>query len=378
MLVAAARRHNYDHLIQGSSRGRPAIFGAGLLAIGAGNLAGYLAVTGYLLSTTGPEATHGRLNVLDLLSTLAAVPLAVGLGAAAGRVLPTRLAPVAAAVLPYAIYMLLVYGSAYSGNIVFTDISLADDTDRTYLRLPTELVIGRGVFWLAVGAALICWALHAGRSAYTAVLIAGFGASAVLLTAGTRYEVPSEHQAVCVEGRPTVCLDRAHDHLVDEYVRRVRANAAALSGIDFTRLTVTPIESFGDTAPVSGEVVFAPIVKRNTSPAHQIDSASFDAAFGAGLFLTSCHDANDGERPAGAEDSLRTAVALYHWWLSARDLPLDGSNYPGEIDLKSVLAADASTAAVDKRLFALSPGERMAWLREHQAAILSCRAGPLP
>ncbi|MBO4210004.1 hypothetical protein [Micromonospora echinofusca] len=384
-LVASARRHHYEHLIQASSRSCFAIYRSSLLTVALGSLVGYAVVLGYAVSTTGPRAMHGQLSAVELASTLAAVPLAIGLGGVAGRLVPALLAPIAAAVAPYVIYMLLVYADAYSGSVLFSDISLSDQVDRTYLSLPVELLLGRAVFWTAVGASLLCWAMLAGRAAYAATLVASFGLSAVLLTAGTRFEKPGEYEAVCFAGVPAICVDRAHEHLADEYVARIRSAAAVVPGFDFAATTVILVEGLAERAgqphgegSATARMLLVPVVKGNTSPAHQIDPTALDAAFGAAVFLDPCLRASGANGEAGVTDRLRMAVPLYAWWLAMRKAPLDGSNYPGELDVRSVLAEDAAYAAALDGFSRLPRADQAAWISANQDRISRCQALPLP
>ncbi|TDB79060.1 hypothetical protein [Micromonospora sp. KC721] len=382
-VVASARRHHFEYLIQTASRSHFAVYRAPLLMVALGSVMGYTAVLGYIVAITASRATHGRLNVVELAGTLASVLLGVGLGAVVGRVAPTRLAPITAAVVPYVIYMLLIYGDAYSGNILFADISFTDQIDRTYLRLPVELLLGRAVFWAALGTALLAWALLATRAAYTAVLVASFGLSAVLVTAGTRSEEQTEYRAVCFAGSPTICVDRAHQHLADEYVGRVRANADAMVGTDFATTTVVATESLEQElrqhrSPSSVRVMLVPIVKRSTSPAHEINPRALDASFGAAVFLHPCQRLGAGDTDAGITAGARMALTLYSWWLTTRGISLDGSNYPGEPDIQLLAATDPAIGATQQTFSRLSASAQIAWITTNQDGIRNCRALPLP
>ncbi|WP_213451110.1 hypothetical protein [Rhizomonospora bruguierae] len=166
-------------------------------------------VVAYAGWLTAPSATHGRLDVLELLTTVASVPMAVGIGAVVGRLIPATVAPIAGAVTPYVIYMCMVYADVYSNQVVFTDILWVDQVDRTYLRLPATLLLGRAIFWAAAGAALLGWLLRAKRAAYGLTLAAGFAAAGVLLTAGVRADAPDEYAALCFDGPPRVRRPRS-------------------------------------------------------------------------------------------------------------------------------------------------------------------------
>ncbi len=375
-LISAARRNHYEHLITSSSRSPFAIYRAPLSAVAAGGFLGYAVVLVHLALTTGPRATHGTLSPIEVAGAVASVFLAIGVGSIIGRGVPARLAPVAAAIAPYVVYTGLAYAEAYSGNAFFSDLSLSDLVDRTYLRLPPELLLGRAVFWAAGGLALILLSLKAGRAACTAALIASFGLSAVMLTAGTRFEKSAEFEAVCFAGSPKICVDRAHAHLADQYVSRIRTNVAVISGLDLSATSVTPIDRLA--AGGGPAVLMVPIVKRNTSPAHEIDTKSLDAAFGAALFLDPCLR----EAPESAEtqltDGFRTAVTLYFWWLNARDLPLDGSNYPGEMDVRLIMEQDPELKTAVGKFERLSPSGQRSWIAENQGRISGCQATSLP
>ena len=108
-VVAAPRRDRYHPFVLASSRPQSQIYRGGLLSVTAGSLVGYGTVTGYAIWMTGVRASVGGPDVLELLTAFAAVPMAVGIGAAVGKVIPAALAPVVAAVAPYVIYMCLLY-----------------------------------------------------------------------------------------------------------------------------------------------------------------------------------------------------------------------------------------------------------------------------
>lgn len=375
-LISTARRNHYEHLITSSSRSPFAIYRAPLATVTAGGVLGYAVVLVYLALTTGPKATHGRLSPIEMAGATASVALALGLGSIIGRSVPARLAPIAAAIAPYVVYTGLTYFEAYSGNALFSDLSLSDLVDRTYLSLPPELLLGRAVFWAAGGLALVLLSLKASRVAYTAALIASFGLSAVMLTAGTRFERSAEFEAVCFAGSPEICVDRAHEHLADQYVSRIRTNAVAIPGLDLSGTSVTPIDRLA--AGGGPAVLLVPIVKRNTSPAHEIETKSLDAAFGAALFLDPCLREATENAETQLTDGFRTAVTLYLWWLKARALPVDGSNYPGEMDVRSILEQDPELETAVAKFGRLSPSGQTSWVAENQGRISGCQATSLP
>lgn len=336
----------------------------------------------YVVALTGPRATHGRLNPIELLTVVAAVPLAVGLGAAAGRWIPVRLAPIVAAIAPYGLYISFEYADVYLNQTAFSDLVLADQTDRDYLRLPVELLVARPVFWTAAGLGLAGWALLAHRAAYALTVAAGIGAAVALPTAGVRITVPDAYAVTCLDGRPVVCVDRAHDHMAQAYQDLVAVDVAAIPGFDVSNVTVAQSETLfqasreqAGTAPVvPSALLVIPIVKGNTSPAHEIDRRSFHAHLGQAVFLAPCTTLASAGPQSSGDDGRQAGVILYAWWLASQGLPSDGSNFPGELSVDSVLADDPALRAAAQRFEELTDAQRAAWVAENQDAILSCRA----
>jgi hypothetical protein len=77
----------------------------------------------------------------------------------------------------------------------------------------------------------------------------------------------------------------------------------------------------------------------------------------------------------GTEEGRRIGGALYHWWLVSQGLPVDGSAYPGQLDVASLLVGDASLADAALRYFALSDAQRVDWMARRGNVVLTCRAG---
>ncbi|RIV37083.1 hypothetical protein D2L64_17700 [Micromonospora radicis] len=126
----------------------------------------------------------------------------------------------------------------------------------------------------------------------------------------------------------------------------------------------------------ASQVLFVPIIKHNTSPAHQIDPAALDAAFGAAMFLKPCQQEAAASGETGMTDQIRMAVTLYGWWLTTKNMPLDGSNYPGELDVRSVTAGDPVTAAALDHFSSLSTTDQAMWIKMNQDRVSKCRALP--
>ncbi|MFG1955390.1 hypothetical protein, partial [Micromonospora sp. NPDC048830] len=282
-------------------------------------------------------------------------------------------------------YMLLVYVDVYVSQGIFTDFPMSDQVDRTYLRIPVETLAGRALFWAALGGALIAWTMRSGRHAYSLLLLAGFACSAVLLTAGARTEAVGEYEAVCIESQPRVCVDRAHDHLGTEYQRRIRENLAALRGIDMSSVTFVPAPDlfelsrrYSGSMPSAQRILTVPLIDGRTSPAHRIGGASFDASFGFSVFLAPClqGDGPTAGQPTGSHGT-RAAFVLYDWWLGVRDLARDGTNFPGELKVQSILAEDPGMSKASEAFAQMDEGRREEFLRSHQADLANCR-GSLP
>jgi hypothetical protein len=383
-VVAAPRRHQYHEMLLASARQQMRVYLGGLLAVAVGSLAGYAVIFAWAAWTTAPRATHGGLNAVELLATLASIPMAVGIGAAAGRYVPPTVAPVIAGVTPFVTYVCLTYAEVYSANVVFTDFLWADQVDRTYLRLPSELLLSRAMFWAFLGVALLCWLFRANRTAYSLALAAGMAGSVMLLTAGVRADARSEYAAICVDGRPRVCVDRAHLHLLHEYRRQVLAGLSEIRGLDLSERTIvqdsTLFENslkFTGSAPENepARQLVVPIVKRNTAPAHEIAAATFRAQLGFAIFLLPCLKATDGSvRPQRTEEGIATATILYHWWLTVSGLPTDGSNYPGEPSVGSALSEDAGLANEARQFIGMPLEDRATWFSLHRDQVMTCTA----
>jgi hypothetical protein len=351
----------------------------GLVAVAAGNLVGYAAVVGWVVSVTAPQATSGQLDIMELLPTLGAVLAAVGVGAVIGRIAPPHFAPVGAAAMSYLSYTLAVYGDFYIGRDLLIDMLAFGATSRDYLRVPVEILMVKGGLATALGLAALAWVLRAPRTAYAASLTAGLALVGVLLVGGVRVEVPEAYEAVCLDGEPIVCVDRAHDHLLERYHAQVAVELAKLPALDLDAAVFVPMPELlrfsadfaGATPDLPPEtlVMVAPISKRNTNPAHEIDPARFTATFGEGLFRRPCLPA-DG---SGAE----MAFVLYHWWLTENRLPTDGSNFPGEPATGLSVDHEPRLRELMDWFTGLPEAQRQRWLTEHQAAVLTCTAtGP--
>jgi hypothetical protein len=339
----------------------------------------------YATSMTAGRATQGRPDVLELLTTLAAVPMAVGLGAAIGRMLPAALAPVVAALAPYVIYMGLIYANIRSNHVVFMDLLLVDQVDRTYLRLPVALVAARPLFWAAVGVALLSWTFAANRLAYGVTILAGFAASVVLLAAGVRIPAAAEYKVFCVDNRPRVCVDAAHHHLLNEYRDRIVDGLAKIRGLDMSDATIVLREDlFVNSAKYTGSApdstpsrqIVVPVIKRNTALAHEIDGRTLATNLGFAIFMSACLAVPQGSgRQVRTDAGLKTATILYHWWLTLNNLPTNRTNYVGEFNVAS-LVTDAGLTHATQQFAALSDNERAVWFAEQDEQILSCTALP--
>ncbi|HWH00972.1 MAG TPA: hypothetical protein VNV66_17055 [Pilimelia sp.] len=385
-VVAAPRKGQYSQMLATASRPQGQVYGLALAAVGGGSLTGYLAVLGYVVQRTAPHATEGSLAVAELLPVAAWVVMAVGLGAAVGKLAPPMLAPILAALGPYLVYMWAIYADVYANRTFFSDLLAMDDSARDYLRLPTELLVAKAVMWACVGAALLLWVLRMRRASYVSTVAAGVAAAAAFLVAGVRVDVPRAYEAVCWSGAPRVCVDRAHHHIGQQYRRHVVAALGRLGAEMSTGVTVMQsaelfalAEKFtgtGDTAPTPVRLV-VPVASRNTSPAHEIDPDRLTADTGFAVFLAPClsHRAEQGH--AGTQTGQRAAVALYHWWLSMHGLPTDGSNYPGEVATGPALAENPALAEFARQFGAMSDDSRVAWLAKRRPALLSCRLEPL-
>ncbi|SCL42119.1 hypothetical protein GA0074692_6665 [Micromonospora pallida] len=384
--VAAPRRGGYLSMLVASSRSRSRIYRPALLSVTVGSLVGYLAVVGYVVAMTAPRATEGGLDPLELLPLLAWVVMSVGIGATLGTVVPAPVvAPVVAAVVPYVIYMGAMYVDSSIDRAVLYDLSIIDNSAREYLRLPVELLVLRSALWLALGAALVTWMLGRGRVASVLAVVAGFAAAGGLVTANTRLPVPEAYAVVCADGAPRVCVDRAHDHLLPEYRDRVVAGLTPLGALRLDEATVVQSQELFDHAtrfagqapPPVGTRIVVPVAKRNTAPAHEIDPERFEAHLGFGIFVAPCRTvrADQGRTTRSVTPGRRTSFVLYHWWLTERGLPTDGSNYPGEIGTQALLAEDAGLAEDARRFADLSDDDRAAWFGRHRDAVLTCQAG---
>lgn len=360
-VVASPRRHRYSAMLNAASRPAWQIYLRALLAVIGGSVAGYVLVAGYAAMATRGSATHGGLDVLEMVPALGWTMAGVGFGAIAGRLVAAFVAPAAAAIVPYLLTAAGMSVDFASGRTFFGDLFGLDDSARDYLRVPAELLACKSLLWILLGAAALAWILRSGRTAYALVLVAGFAAAGSFLVAGVRYDVASEHAAACLGGGPRVCTDRAHDHLLPEYQELVRGQLQHLDGISLDGYTVVQSpDLIADARQVTVE-----IAQGYTSPAHEIDRRVFAARFGTGLFLTRCLDT-----PAGAR-----SIMLYRWWLLHNELPTDGSNYIGEMNVDYALSEDPTLAQRAQQFAAMSDADRGAWLRRNERNILTCAPG---
>ncbi|MET7420695.1 hypothetical protein [Dactylosporangium sp. NPDC005555] len=376
--VAAPRRGRYEHLLATSSRTRLRVYAPGLVTVLCGGLAGYLADIAYVAIRTAPEAVSGHADILEMLPLPASALAAVGTGAVCGRFVPPLLAPVVAAVVPYIAYMWVVYTDVYTDNLFFQDLLPMDDTPRDYLTVPAELLVSKTILALAVGVALLAWTLAAGRTAYGSAVVAGFALAAMFTVAGARADLPSAYAAVCTDGPPRTCVDRAHEHLADEYRRLLTSGIARLDGVDLTDVTFVQSAELlpnsakfaGRPVPAGSGFVVVPLAEHFTMPAHSIDERAFPAYLGTGLFFAPCVAATtDGSAPPPGQ---RTAVLLYHWWLTVNGLPTGGGNFPGEVATAAIVADDQKVAEGVARFTAMSGAERGQWFSQHKRDILTC------
>ncbi|MEH1014030.1 hypothetical protein V6U90_13085 [Micromonospora sp. CPCC 206060] len=380
--VATPRRNRYAPMLTTASRSAWRVYGAALTAVVGGSLLGYVVVAAYVIWTTQRSATHGTINVLDMLPAAGWTMAGAGIGVVAGRFLPAVVAPVAAATAPYLLPAVGMSVDLSTGRVFFGDLFGLDDSARDYLRPPTELLVSKTALWVLLGVAAVAWVLRSNRLAYALVLAAGFAAAGAFLVAGARYDVPEEYAIKCLGDSPRVCTDRAHDHLLPQYHRLVRQGLGHIDGLSLTGRTVVHSSSlfpnaqrFTETAadPGPGQLIIE-ITKGYTSPAHEIDPRAFVARLGTGLFFTPCLTAPP-QNAASLDDARIRSMMLYGWWLRHHNLPTDGSNYTGEININYATAENAALATRTQAFTAMSDADRAAWFRRNGPTVLTCGDG---
>jgi hypothetical protein len=146
-------------------------------------------------------------------------------------------------------------------------------------------------------------------------------------------------------GRVSACADQRRRVVVTQ---RVEGAFAQIPGLAVDGVTVVQREDL-----LSNSLSFA-------------STPSQDAVTGT--------DAASGTA-TGTEEGRRIGGALYHWWLVSQGLPVDGSAYPGQLDVASLLVGDASLADAALRYFALSDAQRVDWMARRGNVVLTCRAG---
>lgn len=372
-VIASPRRARYRDLLAASSRSPIRVYAVGLVAVGFGSFAGYASVVGYMVTVTAPTATHGNLNEWDLLPVLGSIPAAVGTGAAVGRIAPPLLAPLLAAVVPYLGNGIVVYADFYFfSRPVLEDLWPMDDRDRSHLAAPWELLGLKGFLGLAFGAAVVGWTLSARRLAFAGSALTSVTLAGVILLAGVRMEVPDSYRAICTDDKPVVCVDRAHDHLLNQYQEHVAAELAKLPGLDLSGTAFVHSHTLFDlsnrftgTAPEleAEHVIVAPVSKGNTAPAHQIDARRFTADFGYTLLAQAC---------VGSPSERWDGLLLYELWLITNGLPTDGSNFPGEPNLARLLGTEPQLQKQRTDLAALTATEQATRFATRARAVLSC------
>jgi hypothetical protein len=381
-VMAAPRRGRYAPMLTVASRPAWRVYLPALLAVIGGSIAGYVAVAAYAALATRGAATHGTLNVMEMVPALGWTMAGAGAGVIAGRLLPPMVAPVAAPILPYLLPAVGATVDFSSGRTFLGDLFGLDDSARDYLRVPAELLIGKSLLWIFLGAAALAWVLKVSRWAYPLALAAGFAAAPSLLVAGVRYDVPAEYAVACVGDHPRVCTDRAHDHLLAQYHRLVQDQLGRIDGLTLDGYTVVQSSSLiadarhftGDAPDLGTGDVVVEIANGYTSPAHQIDQRAFTARFGAGLFLTPCL-AGPWQDGSALNDAAVRSMMLYAWWLQHNNLPTNGSTYIGEIKVGYVLSEDSNLAQRTRQFSALSDADRAAWLQRNGRSVLTCAPG---
>jgi hypothetical protein len=381
-VVAVPRRSRYEPMVRTASRSAWRVYGAALTAVIVGSIVGYVVVAAYLVVATKDSATHGAVNLLDMLPAAGWTMAGVGFGVVAGRFLPAVVAPVAAATVPYLLPVVGVSVDFSTGRVFLEDLFGLDASARNYLRPPTELLIGKTALWVLLGAAAVAWVLRSSRLAYTLVLVAGVAAGGSFLVAGVRYDVPGEYAIECLGDSPRVCTDRAHDHLLPQYHRLVQENLGRVHGLSLTDHTVVhssalipDAQRFTGSIPEmeTGQIIIE-ITKGYTSPAHQIDQRAFVARFGTGLFITPCLNAAP-QKAASFDDAGMRSMMLYGWWLRNNNLPTNGSNYTGEINIGYAVAEDAALAKRVEAFSSMSDADRAAWFERNGQQALACADG---
>jgi hypothetical protein len=381
-VIAAPRRHRYAAMLTVSSRPAWRVYRPALTAVIGGSVAGYVVVAAYAVLTTRAVATHGSLDVAELLPALGWTMAGVGFGALAGRFLPPVVAPVAAPIMPYLLPAVGMSVDFSTGRTFFGDLFALDDSARDYLRVPAELLISKSVLWILLGVAALAWALRNSRQAYPVTVLAGFAAAASFLVAGVRYDVPAEYAVTCLGNDPRVCTDRAHDHLLPQYQRLVRQQLDHLGGLSLAGYTVVQSSTMtADAQRFTGRLpdlgagqVVVEIADGYASPAHRIDRRAFTARFGAGLFVTPCLNGppQDG---TSLTDAAARSIMLYRWWLQSNNMPTNGSNFIGEVNVDYAVSEDSDLTQRAQQFAALPDAERAAWLGRNGQSVLSCSPG---
>ncbi|WP_410814958.1 hypothetical protein [Micromonospora sp. 067-2] len=381
-VIAAPRRGRYEPMLRVASRPAWRVYGSALSAVIGGSLMGYAVVAAYAVLATHGRATHGVVNVLDMLPAAGWTMAGVGFGVVAGRFLPPVVAPVAATTVPYLLSMVGVSVDFSSGRVFFGDLFGLDDSARDYLRVPNELLIGKTALWVLLGAAAVLWVMRSNRVAYALVLVAGVAAAGSFLTAGVRHAVPGEYAVACLGDNPRVCTDRAHDHLLPQYHRLVRQELGRVPGLSLTGRTVVHSSALipdaqrltGATpAQESGQIIIE-VTKGYTSPAHEIDQRAFVARFGTGLFITPCLNAAP-QNASSLNDAAARSVMLYGWWLRRNNLPTNGSNYTGEINVGYAFTEDAALAERSQAFSSMSDPDLAAWFERNGPQVMACVNG---
>jgi hypothetical protein len=68
-------------------------------------------------------------------------------------------------------------------------------------------------------------------------------------------------------------------------------------------------------------------------------------------------------------------MMLYGWWLRNNNLPTNGSNYTGEINIGYAVAEDAALAKRVEAFSSMSDADRAAWFERNGQQALACADG---
>ncbi|MFB9315342.1 hypothetical protein [Nocardioides plantarum] len=330
---------------------------------------------------TALTADVGHPRPLPIVAQLACLGGMTTLGHLAGTRMPWYLgAPVCAA----AAYVLLGFLS-FNADRLLLSLTPVDERWMTFHHIIWWVLVLQALLWTLVIAAVVLRRAALPRAASGALVAAGLAAAPLLyVTPATRAVTASDVEMACTtEADTTICLPRAKSELEGALMAQASRGLDLLEGLLPSEVAFIDDEARGVSPDADrsintvtaeqhrqGRVLVFFSEAGDLSARTQLSTDQFHYGLIAALIPASPVDVGDTE--PGGEVILPTATptdAIYRWYLTALDVPVDGSGGAGA-PLLDDRYLDYSQHAADIDAFeGMDAVERASWFESHTQSL---------